>query len=66
MMKTRKGVGSGSKKALNYGKQERGTANENVAGTQYKGPCNKACECENPHTWLLQTSTGSIRELKQP
>ena len=66
MIKTRKGVGSRGKKVLNYGKQERETANENVAGTQYKGPCNKACKCENPHTWPLQTSTGSIRERKQP
>ena len=51
MIKMRKGggSGSGSKKALNYGKQGSQTANENVAETQSKGPCNKAYKCEPPH-----------------
>jgi len=48
-MKTRKVGGSGSKKALNYGKQGRQTANENIAGTQYKGPGYKARNCEPPN-----------------
>ena len=49
-MKTRKGVGSGNKKALNYGKQERETANENVAGTQNytKAPATKPVNSKNP------------------
>jgi len=34
MMKTKKGEGSGSKTALNYGKQGRQTANKNKAATQ--------------------------------
>ena len=42
VMKTRKG-GSGSKKALNYGKQGRQTTNRNVAEMQYK-----AHKCEPP------------------
>ena len=46
---TKKGGGSGNKKALSYGKQGRQTANENVAGTQSKGPCNKADKCKPPH-----------------
>ena len=44
MRKTRKEEGVGAKKALNYGKQGRQTVNENIAGTQYKGPCIKACK----------------------
>ena len=45
-MKTRNGWVSGSKKALNYGMLGRQTANENVAETQSKGPCNKAHKCK--------------------
>jgi len=36
----RKGWGEWDQKALNYGQQGRETANENVAGMQYRGPCN--------------------------
>ena len=47
-MKIRKGGESGSKKALNYGKQCRQTARKNVVGIQSKDPCNKACKCKPP------------------
>jgi len=49
MTKTRKEVGVRAKKALNYGKQGWKTANENIAGTPYKGLCNKACKGEPVH-----------------
>ena len=50
-MKTRKAGQSGSQKALNYGKQDRQTGNKNIAGMQYKGPCNKG--------WTTDDSIGS-------
>ena len=52
----RKGWGEWDQKALNYGQQGRETANENVAGMQCKGPCNKACKCET----LRMAATDSI------
>ena len=43
-MKTKKGEGSGSKTALNYGKQGRQTANKNKAAMQLD-PCNNSARC---------------------
>ena len=45
-MKSSKGGGSWSKEAINYGKQERETVKQDIAGTQHKGPCNKAHKCK--------------------
>ena len=51
-MKTRKGGGGcWNKKALNYGKQGRQIANENVAGTQSKPPGMAAAKGRWQH-WL--------------
>lgn len=47
MTKTRKGGGSGNKKALNDGWQARqANSEQNIAEMQSKGPCNKACKCK--------------------
>ena len=53
------GSGSGSKKALNYGKQGRQIADKNVAGEHYKALATKPLSA-NPLTWLQQTAASSV------
>ena len=60
-MKTRKGGGSESKKALNCCKQGRQTANENVAGTLSKdvSPATRPVNA-NPRAWPPRSVAESI------